>query len=108
MEDFENLVLCDTYSEQIDIHVYAEIKNGCLTVYGQDLGPNVERFWGSDEYEYWYILDRENTTKLLKLIGGITNPKAALLSRFSGEAGCRTLRKLCDENEIEYKFDSFA
>ena len=67
-----------------------------------------ERIWGDADYEYWYELDKENTEKLLSVIHGEEDPKAALLREFNGEGGCRVLRELCKNNGIQYKFHSYV
>lgn len=108
MKDFTGLVLCDYRSERVDVHVRADLQDGVLTFSGHDLGPYVEEMWGDDDYEYWYTLDKENTEKLLTVIHGEEDPEAALLREFSGEGGCRNLRKVCRRNKIKYDFSSYA
>ena len=108
MKDFKGLVLFESYSERIDVHVRAALEGGALTIEGQDLGPYVEQFWGDDEYEYWYRFDRENTARLFAAVDGLDDPEAALLREFSGEHGCQKLCEFCKKNGIEYKFDSWV
>ncbi len=107
MKDFTGLVLCDYCSERVDIHVWADLSEGKLTVSGQDVGPAAEEFWSDLDYEYWYSFDEEETAKLLKAIHGEEDPEEAFLREFNGESACRTLRAFCDENGIRYRFDSF-
>ena len=108
MKSIEDLVLCDWHGESVEVHVKAKIEDGELTLSWQDLGPYVEKTWGDSDYEYWYHLDRENTKKLMELIQGKEDPKAALLREFRGEGGCRALRELCEENGIKYEFSSYV
>ncbi|MBR0372920.1 MAG: hypothetical protein IJH91_00120 [Mogibacterium sp.] len=107
MKEFKGLVLCEFRSERVDVHVWADLAGGALTVAGQDLGPQVETFWGDDDYEYWYSFDRENTARLLAALGGEDDPAQAFLREFSGLDGCRALRNLCEKNGIRYKFFSY-
>ena len=108
MKGFEDLTLCDWHGDRVEVHVRADLKDGELTLSGQDLGPYVEEIWGDSDYEYWYHLDKENTEKLLEAIGGIDDPKAALLREFRGEGGCRALQEFCNENGIKYGFSSYV
>ena len=108
MKDFSGLVLCDWHSERVEVHVRAAIKNGELIISGDDLGPYVEEVWGDSDYEYWYHFDRKNTEKLLEVIHGVEDPETALLHSFSGEGGCRAMREICKEYEIQYRFDSYV
>ena len=107
MKSFKGLVLCNYHDERINIHVQADLQNGKLTLAGHDFGKTVEGVWGDSDYEYWYSLDRENTKKLLAVIHGEEDPKAAVLREFSGEGGCKALRDICNQNEIQYEFHSY-
>ena len=107
MKDFI-LELCDWYSDRVEVHVRAKMNDGALTFEGQDLGPYVEDFFGDLDYEYWYIFDQESTGRLLHVIHGEEDPEAALLREFSGEDGCRRLRKVCMDQGIQYGFFSYA
>ena len=108
MKDFSRLVLCEYYSDRVDIHVRASCVNGKLMISGQDLGPSVEEFWGDLDYEYWYSLDKEGTGRLMAAIHGEDEPEAALVREFSGEDGCAVFRKVCEENGITYHFNSYV
>lgn len=108
MEEFNNLVLCETRTDQIWINVRASLIYGKLTVSGHDLGTSVEDFWGDDDYEYWYNFDIGETKRLLELIGGTEHPQEALLREFSGEDGCMKMEKLCSANGIRYDFSSYV
>lgn len=108
MKDFNGIELCNDCSKRVDIHVRASLRNGELTVSGQDLGPLVEEVWGDADYEYWYSFDRQNTEKLFSAIDGTEDPEKALLKRFSGKDGCRALRSYCKKNKITYNFFSYA
>ncbi len=64
MKNFTGLVLCDYRSERVDVHVRADYVDGKLEFSGHDLGPVVEEFFGDDDYEYWYSLEKEEADKL--------------------------------------------
>ena len=108
MKDFKDLVLCNWYSPRVEVHVRADLLNGCLTLAGQDLGPYVQEVWEDLDYEYWYSFDRENTETLFSVIHGEEAPEEALLWNFGGEGGCRKLREICEIYGIQYDFHSYA
>lgn len=79
-----------------------------LYVSGQDLGEPCKRFWGSDEYEYWYTFDEENTEKLLFLLSKEgTDPVEQLQKRFNGTTACRSLRTFCEAGGIAFQFSNW-
>ena len=108
MKDFQGLVLCNYHSDRVDVHVYADLIDGELSLSGQDLGPLVEESWGDSDYEYWYRFDKENTMKLLQAIHGEEDPETALLKKFSGERGCSRLVSFCEKKGIQYSFYSYV
>lgn len=108
MKDFSGLILCDHHSARVDVHVRADLFGGKLVLSCQDLGPVVEEFWGDEDYEYWYRLDEDSTTKLLTVIGGMSDPEGALVREFSGIDGCAKLRAVCEEKGILYSFSSYV
>ena len=56
-----------------------------LKIFGQDLGPTVERFFGADEYEFAYIVPPNYVHPFLELLGA-TEVKDVLgaLKHFGG------------------------
>ena len=108
MKEFTGLVLCDSRSERVDIHVRASLSGGALHISGQDLGPFVEEFWGDLDYEYYYDLTPEDTMRLLTVIDGLDDPEKAVSDNFSGESGCSRFREVCKANDIPYRFYSYV
>jgi len=101
-------ILCDKEKHSTKIHVWFEIKDGCLKISGQDLGRAPGDFFGDNEYEYFYDFDSYNTERLFQLLSsegkdGIEEFKR----RFSGNFGIKKLREFCEENRIKYRFFSF-
>lgn len=107
MKEFTNLVLCDYKDEHIWINVRASLQDGSLEISGHDLGETVMKYWGDEDYEYWYRLDEKGTKKLLWLIHGTWNPSEMLVKEFGGPDGCRRFRELCDKNGLRYDFYSY-
>lgn len=103
----ETLVLCDKSTADGHFSLWAEFSNGCLIIYGQDLGQNVEKWFGKDSYEYFYSFDQENTKLLFSLLKQEEkNVKKAMLKRFSGLDGWLALKEFCKYNNIKYNFHS--
>ena len=73
--DGEHVIYSGTLNG-ISTHVWAEIREGCLVICGQDLGVPYEFFDG--EYEYFYSFDQENTLLFSELLTRQTED----LSRF--------------------------
>jgi len=108
MEQMDTFVLCNDKTDRVWVNVWAGIKDGCLTVSGQDLGDAPQDFFGSDEYEYWYTFDKINTDRLIMLLTQEGHDfKEQLLEKFNGVEGCKKLKEFCKANDIEYKFMSW-
>jgi hypothetical protein len=103
------LLLCDVDRNEIHLKIWAELNNGCLQVFGQDIGSLVSDVWGKSEYEYFYKLDFENTEQLFHVLttlyGDVTK---GIMVEFSGEDACIKLRKFCEEYLIHYSFYNYA
>jgi len=100
---FDQLVLCNEKTPNVQVYVMATLSNGCLKISGQDLGEAPKSIFGEDEYEYFYDFDRENTKRLFALLTPEKQDVAEVLVReFSGMDGCRKLREFCDVNRIKY------
>jgi|GEM_PF-1507552 len=108
MINFSDMVLCDISSKKVDVHIRVSGDDEGLHFSGYEIGPVVDDSWGDDDYEYWYNLDAENAEKLLELIEGTDDPKAALVREFSGTDGLRKRTDLCNQNNIEYSFHSYV
>lgn len=74
--------------------------DGSIRLYASDVGPTAERFWGSDEYEFWVTITAESVTDLAF---------ALLKQRFSGRSGAvDELREFCEQNGIKHAFDQWT
>ena len=92
----DKISLIESKSEDISIHLTAEIKeNGDLVLDGYDLGKRAEEWFGHDDYEYSLTLKAEfKDTVLLYLI----KEKFANDSEF---------KKWLDEKQIPNEFWSY-
>ncbi len=74
--------------------------NGTLLISGQDVGKAPKEFWGDSDYEYWIsISSKEKDKVLLILLESLYKGDFRVISKF---------RKLLDEKEIEYEFNSWV
>ena len=104
----ERIILCNEKTPRVEVNVWADLSEGCLTISGQDLGKAVMDFFGDIDYEYFYKFDRNNTERLFTLLNADGQKiKEVLTQKFGGMDGCRTLREFCDANNIKYSFFSY-
>ena len=102
------------FMEKNMTQIYREqFSNGSYSVYGEygingDLilsdysyGAVVESFWGNDEYEYYFIVDKDDVQKFVLecLTKGFNNPEKFTISE---------LQKMCDEKGIKYTTDCYV
>ena len=64
------VVLLDEWLDGESRHVTAKLtEEGNLVVSGQDIGPSVERIFGSDEYEYAHTIPAAHIAAFFELLG---------------------------------------
>src|SRR5262249_42741462 len=75
-------------------------EDGAVTMDAQDIGPNVTRIWGDDDYEFWV---RIAPTSLPKLAFEL------LREKFGGQLDAvDAFRDWCKMHGVEYEFDSWV
>ena len=103
--------LYERKDERIWCTITAALTEKGLTVSGHDLGPQVEAFFGDDEYEYALSLNAENTQKLFALLGcsrASDEEKLQMIKdSFENSYADSALRKYCNEHGIETSFWSW-
>jgi len=73
--------------------------DGAIKMDAQDIGPNVTRIWGDDDYEFWV---RVAPTSLHKLAFEL------LREKFAGRLDAvDAFRDWCKEHGVEHEFDSW-
>ena len=98
--------------DEIHISMDLILENDELKFSGYDYGKRVEELRGmGDDYEYHLDLDKENTTKLFKLLE-IDNKSDKekleyIKKRFSKDEGFSGFEDFCEDNNIETKFFSW-
>ena len=66
------VVLLDEWLDGESRHVTAKLTDdGNLVISGQDIGPSVERIFGSDEYEYSHTIPAAYIAAFFELLGAI-------------------------------------
>ena len=64
------VVLLDEWIDGESRRVVAKLTDdGSLMISGQDIGPSVERIFGSDEYEYSHTIPAPFVTSFFELLG---------------------------------------
>ena len=107
-DDMTEIELYCHRTEALWVTVWAEIKDGKLTVSGQDLGQPVNEWFGSDEFEYSCSFDESNTRKLFSVLSeNGSDPIKAFIERFSGPRGFWELKDFCNEANIPYEYFSW-
>jgi hypothetical protein len=64
------VVLLATDDEHGSRTVRASIRSGDLVIEGQDLGGDVEAFFGASEYEWAYLIPESEIPRALAALGG--------------------------------------
>ena len=92
-------------------HIDIVVKDGKLSLDGEDYGPACESINGKDEYEYHVSLDEENTKRLLvqlRMDGGIEVPLIEVFQEAFGDSMISTrMMKYCKKKKVRYVFASF-
>lgn len=104
------MLLRDTQDESGSRQLSARLQgDGSLLIEGRDLGPGVEKFFGSGQFEYeWALkLSLPDVRKLKVALSCQDELLEALKDRFSGDASAE-LQSFLDSNAVRYEFWSRA
>lgn len=87
------------------------IKDGKLVLSVLDFGAECESINGKDEYEFWYVLDEDNTKRFLVQLrfqyGTRYKLETILKKAFGEDGGPEAFRKFCEEVSVAYSFGSY-
>jgi hypothetical protein len=73
--------------------------DGAIKMDAQDIGPNVTRIWGDDDYEFWVRVPSASLPKLAFEL---------LREKFSGQVGAvDAFRDWCRTHDVQHEFDSW-
>lgn len=74
-------------------------EGGAIKIDAHDMGPNVERFWDHEDYEYSVAVPASAVARLAV---------ALLAEKFTGNLGAvDAFRSFCEMHAIAHKFDSW-
>lgn len=79
---------------------------GGLSIEGQDLGPEVESYWGSSEYEWTIVLAPEHVAEYVRSLGGEPgrdDPLTLVEGRYRDDPACVT-RTFLEKEGIPCEF----
>ena len=82
--------------------VYGEYGiNGDLILSDYHYGSDVKQFWGNDEYEYYFIIDKDDVQRFVleSLTKGFNTEEKFTL---------HDLKDMCDEKGIKYTTDTYV
>ncbi len=101
-------------SDTPDIKILIQIffnENEELFFDGYDVGKNVKRFWGSNGYEYAYIIPPIEVDKLYPLLNVNMGDKQGLLNeiknKFGGNNAYSQFGEFMFANNIDYKTGNY-
>lgn len=101
-----SVILCNYKDPTISIYVTATVSDGQIEIKGQDIGKTVEKHFGDSDYEYFYSLSIEETSKLYRLLKTDLISDDCLIDlvslKFSGVNGCKVFREFCERHDLIY------
>jgi hypothetical protein len=104
----EEITLNEEHTEQNSRHLWASItEDADLMIQGQDLGPTVEQFWGSDlsEYEWNIIVRSPDIPRLIAALGGKDGDNVlSLLAARCSESEEYASKSFLDEHGVPAEF----
>jgi hypothetical protein len=92
---------------EISINIEARFEEESLIIEGQDLGKNVEEFWGDSDYEYISTIPPEGVQQLYTVMGLPTGAKEQLLQvlsqKYNSNSCYSELQRFLDDHNIKYE-----
>ena len=105
-EPIRQIKLIESRSEKISVFLDAKISDQeDLVLEGQDLGKQVEEYWGDSDYEYWVVVPKGYKDSVLLWL---------LQERFAEDAAPNRFKSDSEFSEwlkakgIPYEFSSYA
>lgn len=103
----KSVILRNTQDEGGSRYLSAEIRdNGDLVIQGRDTGPEVERFFGSTEYEWTWTIRANHLSTLIQALGG--KPRESeilpLLKAQFSEPHAAELQGFLEQHQIPFEF----
>lgn len=117
MNNFKDVLLLDIRDNKYPLFksdsrsLCLHIRNGCIDFTGIDHGGQCEMMNGTDEYEFHYCLDENNTHILLeqlRLEYGLAEALSDILEKaFGCDDGSVKFERYCEQIGAEVQFLSF-
>ena len=96
----------------ISIYIDAYFDDEKLVIEGQDLGKNVQDYWGDSDYEYSVTVPRDKVIKLYSIMQVKEGDKEGLLQAIASKYNTNTcyseFRDFLDKNDIKSEGFSWA
>lgn len=87
------------------------LAEGKVTLHREDFGEKCVNVNGTQQYEFFYTLDVENTARFITLLeekhGADAELETILKTEFGTDDGAVKFAKFCEENGIEKAFFAF-
>ena len=102
----QEVVLFDGRLGTQQVRVWLESRGGGILLLSHDMGPALERAFGSDEIETFLEIDATHLPALAAALGGgSADPIQLIAERYRGDsAATSNLRKLLVDHAIPYRF----
>ena len=94
----KSIVLRNANNRHLEASINAK---GDLVIEGQDLGPEVEEFFGYSEYEWAWTISASDCDRLLVALGAKSDLLSALGERFAGNRASG-LQEFLESEGIEF------
>jgi hypothetical protein len=100
LQDAESIELARQEGREFRSIRLAAEPDGSLKMCAQDMGPVVEEWWGDEDYEFWVTIPAASTRLLAQ---------ALLREKYIGRFDAvDDLRRFCEANGIDHRFDSWT
>ena len=106
MHGTDEAVLFDGPLGTQSVRVWLERRGGGIALLSHDMGPGLERAFGTDEIETFLEIDAANLPALAAALGKATgDPITLLADRYRGNSMAQShLRELLAEHDIPHRF----
>lgn len=102
----DEVVLFDGRLGTESVRIWLERHAGGITLLSHDIGPGLQRHFGSDDLETFLEIDAVDLSLLATALGDATGePMELLAERYQGDSMATThLRELLSEHAIPHRF----
>ena len=88
------------------VRVWLEDRGGRIALLSHDIGPGLERAFGTDEIETFLEIDADHLAALATAHDATADPMTLLATRYGGDSMATShLRELLAEHDIPHRFN---